>query len=156
MGLDWLAADRPDGTPPERTAGMKQLKELPAEEQHALWVKWSETGREPLDFIPWATKHAEHWATDPEEAACGRVSGMFCRAIDFRGKVLNYVEWLPEDLIDQAYSNMSAAEALDYAAKLADHILPEDDPEDNNDNLRAAVEWLTYWGERGHGVLAWY
>jgi hypothetical protein len=174
MGLDWIATDRGDGTTPEETCGMKKVHEAP-EEARAFFAElhyfdgtfdeWFEANKDK--YLP---------TTVADERACGRVTGMIAPATSFRGKILGYIPWLDEDLANRAYSDMSADEALDYAAdlesalntknmsverlleKYADSFPGDDEEEDVADGFRLAlaIDWLRYWGGHGHGIYAWY
>ena len=85
----------------------------------------------------------------------GKITGMLCWDLDFRGKVLRFIEGLDTELVDEAYNDHSADECIDYANRLAagrEHVRGGDDL----DTLEAAIQWLRFWGQRGFGYHAWY
>lgn len=93
--------------------------------------------------------------TIPEDCpARAKASGIAVSPMDFRGKIIGYMEGLPDDLKRQAYEEMEPTQAIAFAKKLMEHrvyVSDEDKPW-----LDAAVTWLLFWGERGHGIHAWY
>ena len=105
-----------------------------------------------------------------ESDGIGAVTGMAVGSDSFRGKVLGYMEWLPEDVRDQAYSNMSPEELMTYGAELialARRRLDEypeqevlgvwgEDEKREAETVAAAGRWCVFWGSNGHSMFAWY
>jgi hypothetical protein len=84
------------------------------------------------------------------------VTGIAVASIDFRGKMMRYVEGLDEDLVNEAWEDHTAEECLAYAKKL-EGVMPSipDGPE-GKELLQGAIDWLKFWGSRGFGYWAWY
>ena len=88
-----------------------------------------------------------------------KVSGMMAGAESFRGKVIGYIEWLPEDIRNSAYDNMSPDELVEYGQDLLDWVdvrlaaFPECS---EMEVVEAAGKWCVFWGSRGHSMFAWY
>jgi hypothetical protein len=95
-------------------------------------------------------------------------SGIATSDFDFRGKVLSDTI-LSKELKDEMYEKHDAKETLEFAKKFQNYI---DDYYENNKNLYKsreefnnsysvepivkAIQWLTYWGGKGHGFDPWY
>jgi len=86
----------------------------------------------------------------------GRVTGIMTSNVDFRGKVLRFVDDLPEDLVEESYRDHTAAECVDYARRLEEQIPNVKEGPEGSELVRAAVDWLRFWGELGFGYHAWY
>lgn len=85
------------------------------------------------------------------------VSGMVMVSnLDFRGKVLRFVDGLDSDLVDESYQDHTAEECVDYARRLEDQLPNVPDGPDGRELLEGAVRWLRFWGELGFGYHAWY
>ncbi len=81
---------------------------------------------------------------------------------DFRGDVIGCSEILDEELKMEAYENHNSLESIEYAIKLEIFLekvnkneLDEDDIEDYN-NILKAIDWLKFWGVKGHGYCTDY
>ena len=107
----------------------------------------------------------------PEETkkGLGSVTGIMAGPESFRGKMLSYVEWLPQGLKTEAYENHNPEQLADYGARLMEvaqasesHIRARGlDPNDDEqiralETLKSAAQWCLFWGVRGHGMHAWY
>jgi len=97
------------------------------------------------------------YVTDLAKTSKGkaRVSGMMCSDLDFRGKMMRYIEDLDEDLVNEAWEDHTADECVDYANRLEGAkggICGKDDLA----KLESAIQWLRFWGNRGFGYWAWY
>ena len=84
------------------------------------------------------------------------VSGIAVASLDFRGKVMRYVTGLDEDLVEEAWTDHTAEECLDYAKRLAAELPNVKEGENDRGLLEEAIAWLRFWGERGFGYWAWY
>lgn len=84
-----------------------------------------------------------------------KVSGIMCSDLDFRGKMMRYVEGLDEDLVNEAWEDHNADECVDYADRLAE-AKKDIRGGDNLTTLESAIQWLRFWGNRGFGYWAWY
>lgn len=84
----------------------------------------------------------------------GKACGMFTGPLGFRGKVIAYMEGLPEALADRAYEDMTPEQAIEYAGQLKE--VREIVADDERAMLDAAASWLDYWGAQGHPIYAWY
>jgi hypothetical protein len=91
------------------------------------------------------------------------VQGPLAGALNFRGKVVASAEQiLGDDLPAEAYENHSAAECLDFAARIdqriGEYLEGRRRKKDEVDlaMLLEAVRWLRFWGGRGFGYDAWY
>ena len=92
-----------------------------------------------------------------EQAGVAAITGMLCGSLDFRGKVVASAECLSDDLTNEAFDDHTAEQAIDYADRLDDALIAvRDEQLEELPDLRAAVRWLRYWGERGFGFSAWY
>ena len=94
----------------------------------------------------------------------------------FRAQFLNDVaEELGEDLLAQAWSNKTASELVEYGRallkKAEDYArqtgvenpigiggddLDEESPAYKTHVMLSAAKWCLFWGERGHGLEAWF
>ena len=92
----------------------------------------------------------------------GKVVGMCVGPESFRGKMLRYMEWLDEDLRNEAYENHDPDELVGYGERLlaaAESQEPKAETEEHREEvqtLRDAATWCTFWGENGHSMAAWY
>lgn len=97
---------------------------------------------------------------------------------EFRAKFLDDCEdILGEDLMNEAYTNKSATETIDFGNRLIkvtdnyainnncqylknEYSIPENikegTPESNTHILYSAANWLLFWGNKGHGYQAHY
>jgi hypothetical protein len=86
------------------------------------------------------------------------INGSFaCNNLDFRGNVIGRSEILDENLRNEAYESHSAEECIEYAIKL--EIFIENLNEEKKiecDYIVKAINWLKFWGKKGHGFYAWY
>ena len=101
----------------------------------------------------------------------------YCEAYTFRGQFLDSVrEWLGNPVVDDAWRNYRAPELVAYGERLRDGALqyaraqsipveilearagPEDldAPPGQAHIVMSAARWCQWWGERGHGMIAWY
>jgi len=84
------------------------------------------------------------------------VTGMvMVTSLDFRGKMMRYVEGLDEDLVNEAWEDHTADECVDYANRL-EEAKKDIRGGDNLRTLESAIKWLRFWGNRGFGYWAWY
>lgn len=75
----------------------------------------------------------------------------------YRGKRVQYCELIPQDLREEAFSDMSNEEMADYANRLEKYI-PED-PDigiHDRETLVSAVAWLRFWSVHPVRLHAWY
>lgn len=80
-------------------------------------------------------------------------SGILASCLDFRGKKLGFFyEIIGNDLCNEASSDHTAQECLDYARRL--EIAVGDSTAPHIEILAAAIAWLRFWGERGFGFSA--
>jgi len=99
----------------------------------------------------------------------GTIRGIAAGVTSFRGKELGFIDWLPEHLVDEAYTDHTSEQLADYGARLMEIVKrsPEiiraagRDPHEEQQNrelitLKAAANWCLFWGVRGHGMRAWY
>lgn len=89
-----------------------------------------------------------------DSPSLAKVSGMAVSALDFRGKAIGYMDGLPSEVRGRAYNDMEPETARRYADELVayqDKVSKDDRP-----LLDAAVAWLRFWSEHGHGIHAWY
>ena len=85
------------------------------------------------------------------------VSGMVMVSnLDFRGKVLRFIEGLDEVLVDESYEDHTAEECVDYARRLEEQLPRVADGPEGKELLQGAISWLRFWGELGFGYHAWY
>ena len=92
-----------------------------------------------------------------DQGGVASVSGMvMVTNLDFRGKVLRFIDGLPSELVDESYDDHNAEESLDYARRLEAELPNVPDGPDGKELLQGAVNWLRFWGEKGFGYWAWY
>ena len=91
-----------------------------------------------------------------EKGGEAAVSGIAVQSIDFRGKMMRYVEGLEEGLVNEAWENHTAEECVDYAKRLAGVLPTIPDGPEGKELLQGAIDWLNFWGSRGFGYWAWY
>lgn len=107
--------------------------------------------------------------TEESRKGLGSITGIAAGAESFRGKALGFIGWLPEHLLDEAYTDHTPDQLADYGARLMEIVkrAPEIirgaglDPHEEQQNhevftLRSAARWCLFWGVRGHGMHAWY
>lgn len=91
--------------------------------------------------------------------------GMFAGGLDFRGQQLGFAEAIiGEELVSEAWNNHTAAEMVDYAARLQTkldasrakrgRVSPE--TKDTQALIEGAIEWLHFWGSHGFSYHAWF
>jgi len=90
-----------------------------------------------------------------ESDGLGMVGGILVGAESFRGKIIGYTEWLPEDVRNQAYSDMSPEELMTYGAELI-ALGEEAGEQEDSDIVVSAGKWCVFWGSNGHSMHAWY
>jgi hypothetical protein len=88
----------------------------------------------------------------------GTCTGIFSGAESFRGKMLRYIDWLDDDLQNNAYEDQDPEELEAYGKELLEAVkeAPEDATEADINILKDAANWCVFWGEHGHGMHAWY
>lgn len=84
------------------------------------------------------------------------VTGIAVSSVDFRGKVLRFIDGLDEGLVNESYEDHTAEECLDYAKRLEEQMPNVPDGPEGKELLQGAIAWLRFWGERGFGYWAWY
>jgi len=84
------------------------------------------------------------------------VTGIAVQGVDFRGKVLRFIQGLDGGLVDESYENHTAEECLNYAKRLEEELPNVPAGPEGKELLQGAVDWLRFWGERGFGYWAWY
>ncbi len=102
----------------------------------------------------------------PEENkdGLGAVTGIFAGGETFRGKMLNYVDWLKAyDGEIGWYSNKTPDELLamgELLRDLHDARLEEghegQEEEESLQVVKQASTWCIFWGTKGHSMYAWY
>ncbi|WP_293303666.1 hypothetical protein [Pedobacter sp. UBA5917] len=151
------------------------------DENANVWAKeqYEDTAKEisEADFLK---KMDGHYVLELAEDSAGiskYVSNLYDRNV-FRGQFLQ--ECIPvigEELVNEAWETKFAEEALDYARRLNDVVDPiattnelaylktqRDFPEEFGENdlatqlhiLYSLINWLNFYGERGHGYEADY
>ena len=104
----------------------------------------------------------------PESAGVSGITGFATGPESFRGKCLRYITWLPETLQNEAYDDHEPEDLIGFGERLiveadlrlthsegANDELFEDDITEV-DLVKMAGNWCIFWGERGHGMHAWY
>jgi hypothetical protein len=101
-----------------------------------------------------------------DQRGLASVSGMFVGAESFRGKIVGMVEWLPEELRDTAYNELSAEELVTYGKALLEEAAEYKSLNDEEgltpqeasqvSDIEAAGGWCVYWGSAGHAMSPWY
>lgn len=90
-----------------------------------------------------------------EEYLDGRGGGSFLSNLcEWRGKRLRYTT-LPDRLVNRAYEDMTPKQMLEYAGDLRSakaHLTDEAERE----TVEEAASWLSFWGEQGVSMTAWY
>lgn len=95
----------------------------------------------------------------------GLISGMLTDRSSFRGKAIGRMPWLPEHIQNQAYSDMSSEELIDYGSVLEIEAAAfrkrkggsiDEDEDWQAKVVEAAARWCKYWGAKGHSMHAWY
>lgn len=82
-------------------------------------------------------------------------TGIACSSLDFRGKMIGYVDGLDQELSSEAYDDHTPDECLDYADRL-EEAMADTRGSENIEVLVSAIKWLRFWGGRGFGYWAWY
>lgn len=101
--------------------------------------------------------------------------GMFCSAIDFRGKAVEYAVVIAEELRNEAYDDHDPEQCVDYADRLEASLASyrELHPDwadrtemdsfgsaiavrDDIDAVESAIRWLRFWGANGFGFSPWF
>lgn len=115
------------------------------------------------DFL--SEKHGLYVPQLVSSDGIGLVSGIFAGEESFRGKVIANLPILKEsDFDENCFMDRNPAqlielgEALDKAARSCGDREDSEDEEikEQLDVIRAASAWCLFWGERGHGMQAWY
>jgi len=119
-----------------------------------------------------------------ESDGVGSITGMMASETGFRGKIIGYAEnVIGPKLANEAYDDHSPEELVDYGCRLLsaaknfatlsnsawietaresmpapeiDKALGEDDTLWKLFYCFDAAKWCIFWGERGHGMHAWY
>lgn len=91
-----------------------------------------------------------------EKGGEAAVSGIAVQSVDFRGKVLRFIDGLDGGLVDESYEDHTAEECLVYAKRLEAEMSNVPDGPEGKELLQGAIDWLRFWGERGFGYWAWY
>lgn len=95
----------------------------------------------------------------------GSITGIAVGPESFRGKVLRYIEWLPEELVDEAYDDHEPNDLEEYGNRLLAAArdkeiqlegVTEEGLKEEIETVKAAGSWCVFWGENGHGMHAWY
>lgn len=84
------------------------------------------------------------------------VTGIAVQSVDFRGKVLRFIDGLDDDLVNESYEDHTGEECVDYAKRLEAELPNVPDGPEGKELLQGAIDWLRFWGERGFGYWAWY
>jgi hypothetical protein len=85
----------------------------------------------------------------------GTVSGIAVGAESFRGKCLQFVEDLDQDLIDEAYTDHDPDELMGYGERLLIAALTLSS-NDDSELVESAAKWCEFWGSRGFSMVPWY
>ncbi len=101
--------------------------------------------------------------------------GSYCEVFSFRGKFLELCnDLLSEELLGEAWTHHTAAELMDYGARLHDRAVayaemhrvtevlasrdpPREELEEPSSQAHiviSAARWCQFWGGRGHGMVA--
>lgn len=107
----------------------------------------------------------------------GWIPGSYCAAYTFRAQMLTDAEeWLGHDLTRAAWNSYRAAELMAYGNRLLNGAInfasaqniPRDvltarrgpanldTPAGQAHIVMSAARWCQWWGERGHGMSAWF
>jgi len=92
----------------------------------------------------------------------GKVIGMCVGPESFRGKMLRYMEWLDDNLQNQAYENHEPSELEAYGRRLLEAAVKQEpnakteEQKEEVQTLKDAAAWCIFWGENGHAMAAWY
>lgn len=114
-----------------------------------------------LTIEQYIEKHRGKYILEAVDASEGiaKVSGILADSTSFRGKTLGFVKWLPHELKERAYEDMSCDELYEYGQDLqlaADEVGKEGVQDRYVDTVHAAARWCMFWGAHGHGMHAWY
>lgn len=104
----------------------------------------------------------------------GRIIGMMCSALDFRGQCIASATIFPEDLRNEAFDDHDPDAALDFAERLEEALTEfknstpdwkarteKDDygntvaVKDEVEAVEAGIQWMRFWGNEGFGFSAW-
>ena len=150
----------------------REIKELPTREDRDKFFSKFPTEEDYLTHC--VGQRVASLAT--EKGGLGTITGIAVGPESFRGKCLNYIEWLDDDLRNEAYENhepealTAYGERLKEAARVFKEIAtrngelldakPEDPCKDSIEDQIKIVEeagsWCEFWGKAGHGMHAWY
>lgn len=108
----------------------------------------------------------------------GWIPGSYCEPYTFRAQFLGGIDsWLDHDLIAEAWKNHRVLALLDYGRRLRAKAIEFADargvsrevlevrkakkreidaPALQAHIVMSAAKWCQWWGERGHGMIAWY
>lgn len=118
-------------------------------DQEAFWAR-------PYDEILEEHKGKYVMELARDQGGEAPVSGIAVQSVDFRGKVLRFIEGISPELVDESYEDHTAEECLDYASRLEEELPNVPDGREGKELLQAAIKWLRFWGEKGFGYWAWY
>lgn len=119
------------------------------EEQRAFWLQ---------DFEKCLEEHKGQYVMELAEQKGGEaaVSGIAVQSVDFRGKIMRFVDGLDSGLVEEAWTDHTAEECVDYARRLEEQLPNVADGPEGKELLQGAIDWLKFWGEKGYGYWAWY
>ena len=153
---------------PEESVGMKRLKELPEDIQRKAFdtyivprIEDAKKGDGNPHYIKhWKDMTFEKWVKEDGESffdwdmpelmkdmprAFGPF-GMVAGWMSFRGKCIGYCELIPENLRDEAYTDMEPVQMQDYANKLDEYARKwEQDNSEIFSQLEKYKDNLTEW-----------
>jgi hypothetical protein len=165
MGLDWIVESKPSaGDEKEYSKLKKQLKKLRLKEneENCDEIMLLEKQLEDISISPQDTISDlnEEELNELDEIMEG--GSFLTSSLDFRGKAIGLADIINEELQEEAYTDHTPKQCIDYAERLELAIssynkenLDEDETEDF-ENISKGIKWLKFWGENGHGYHAWY
>ena len=123
--------------------------------------KWFE---ENPTFEAWIDNNIGSFLSDAPGVAdspgMGKVTGMMVAPTSFRGKVIGYIGFLSDEVKGAAYEDKSPEGLIAYGKQIlkeCDQARGRGDIEmDDWKTAQAGGEWCVFWGEKGHGMWAWY
>jgi hypothetical protein len=175
MGLDWCLRNKPRDNDKDKEEfyrlkyKLKLHRDMEYNEQNEEKVKILEEEIEKLEEqfnnVSIDPKNAISNLTEDEIITlnAGTIGREFNPdSLDFRGNVVGRSDILDEDLKMEAYEHHNAEQCIEYAIKLEIFIeslnkkeLDKDQQEDCTYIIKA-INWLKFWGKKGHGYYAWY
>lgn len=186
MGLDWVLKDREVNgkkiAPPE-TLGAKRLYASDPESIKVFRAVYesrrkairASSGEKPRAVAAYNTDYVKFWDrpfeevlkdAEPEHPVLGDtvteqggkavISGMAVSDYDFRGKVVARIlnELGEKALADRCYDDLDTEQMTSLADALT--LARNKATGEDNELLKAAAEWLRFWANKGHSVIAWY